>query len=405
MDEQNPARPRFTEFDYRYAVLVQQLLDQGGRKPSRQGVDTFSCTAAQIRVGLGRFVRSPRPERGGEKSKADTNAGAGDDAEDETEADETTVQVRDFPTMHSKRVALSPVLEELAWFLRGETNAKELAARGCHIWDADAAKAADRGFDYPEGELGPIYGRQWRGWGGDQIRKAVEALARNPFDRGNVVSAWNAGEIGEMVLRPCHYAFQFVCRRKPSPSMREKRPVVDCVVNMRSTDVGLGLPFNVTSYALLTVLCVCEAAHMRGVPPADAFELGELVVNMADCHIYAPHIEALSRVSGAVLEDRMKEIDDSVAPLEEILRRAASDIHEHGGELDPLLLYDSFKPAAAEGLTLRLPPALQSTEGFARAENDSLRRPRELFGAYRPYGAADEVPGWKPPALRLELFV
>ena len=254
----------YTDFDGKYTALLRKILEAGdaASKPSRQ-IDpatgkqswTISLTAEQIRIDL------PAPEVQGDE-----------------------IVYSGFPKLFFKHLPLEQVAKELAWFIRGGTNSLDLEARGCSIWKDDAAKASDRGFDYPPGELGPIYGWQWRKHpGGDQIERAVAKLCETPFARDNVVSAWDVERLNDMVLRPCHYSFQFVCRS------RGRVIHVDCVVTMRSTDVGLGLPFNVASYSLLTILCSIEASQRTG----HDYCPGELIVNMADCHVYGNHVEPL----------------------------------------------------------------------------------------------------------------
>lgn len=254
----------YTDFDGEYTALLRKILESGENaiKPSRQ-IDpatgkkswTFSLTAQQIRIKL------PAPEDQGDE-----------------------IVYPNFPKLFFKHLPLEQVAKELAWFLRGGTNSLDLEARGCSIWKADADKATFRGHELPPGELGPIYGWQWRKHPGyDQIDRAIETLTSNPFARDNVVSAWDVERLGEMVLKPCHYSFQFVCRKSGDTIL------VDCVVTMRSTDVGLGLPFNVASYALLTILCALEASEITET----AYHPGELIVNMADCHVYGNHVEYL----------------------------------------------------------------------------------------------------------------
>jgi thymidylate synthase len=290
-----PKHGGYTDFDRAYARLVIDIARTGREKPSRQKMDgpkgpqsltAVSLTAAQIRVPIGNlFVRSGRFE------------------------------VENFPNLMSKYIPLGPVFAELAWFLRGETNSKDLEARGCKIWKDDADKAAERGFDgLDPGGLGPIYGHQWRKRpGGDQIERAVSALMADPFSRRNVVSSWDADRICEMVLPPCHFAFQFVCTPTTmfSAECTSTSITVDCVVYMRSTDIGLGLPFNVLSYAMLTILCLLEA-EVRGRDKACAqddrtpnwklYQPGEVIVSMGDCHIYKPHLDPLVELAKRVLE-------------------------------------------------------------------------------------------------------
>lgn len=132
---------------------------------------------------------------------------------------------------------------------------------------------------------------------GDQIGRVIEGLRADPYSRRHVVSCWDVERLADMALPPCHYSFQLVCRpRPPGPAGDAPGGVdVDCVVTMRSTDVGLGLPFNVVSYTLLTCL-LCSAA---GAGREQKFYPGELVVNMADCHVYTPHLEKLAEAAAA----------------------------------------------------------------------------------------------------------
>lgn len=259
-------------FDEQYEALVRRVAREGAAKPSRQaGARTRSLTGATIRVPIG------------ERHDPEPASPAG------------WVEIRGFPALRCKRLALGQVFAELAWFLRGSTSAAELAARGCHIWDADARRAAARGLDLPAGELGPIYGYQWRRRpSGDQLAQAVAALAEDPFGRRNLVVSWNADDLPGMVLPPCHYAFQFVCEPAPGPDLAEDVRV-HCVVTMRSTDVGLGLPFNVASYAMLTALA-CLEAEARG---ARRYAPGDVIVNMADCHVYESHLAPLQAAVAA----------------------------------------------------------------------------------------------------------
>src|SRR5689334_19106599 len=182
-----------------------------------------------------------------------------------------------FPLVTTKRVLLLSVVHELLWFLRGETNTRYLREHGVTIWDewADA-----------NGELGPVYGKQWRAWpapeGGsiDQIAQVVTQLRNNPDSRRIIVSAWNVGELDQMRLMPCHAFFQFyVAQGKLS-----------CQLYQRSADIFLGVPFNIASYALL----VHMVAQQCDLTP------GEFVWTGGDCHLYLNHLEQvdeqLSRV-------------------------------------------------------------------------------------------------------------
>ena len=173
-----------------------------------------------------------------------------------------------FPAVTTKRLAFKTMTTELLWFLRGETNIKSLVENNCHIWDEWADD---------DGNLGPVYGKQWRAWEGasgdtiDQITQLIDGLNNNPSSRRHIVSAWNVADIHKMALPPCHLLFQF--------SVKENR--LSCALNQRSGDLFLGVPFNVASYALLTHMLaqVCE------------LEVGEFVHFIGDAHIYTNHME------------------------------------------------------------------------------------------------------------------
>lgn len=159
------------------------------------------------------------------------------------------------------------MIEELLWFIRGSTNAHELRDKGVHIWDAWAPE---------DGDLGPVYGYQWRNWVGsdgsihDQLLTAILTLKQNPESRRIIVNAWNVGDLDKMALPPCHMMFQFVVQNGR----------LDCIVTQRSADMLLGVPFDIASYAALTLLV---AKQVDLIP-------GELVWNGGDCHIYANHV-------------------------------------------------------------------------------------------------------------------
>lgn len=173
-----------------------------------------------------------------------------------------------FPLVTTKKLHLRSIVHELIWFLRGETNIAYLKERGVGIWDewADAA-----------GELGPVYGKQWRAWGTadggtiDQIANVVEQIRRNPDSRRLIVSAWNVGELDRMALQPCHALFQFY--------VADGR--LSCQLYQRSGDIFLGVPFNIASYALLTHMI----AQVTGLEP------GDFVHTLGDAHLYANHVE------------------------------------------------------------------------------------------------------------------
>jgi thymidylate synthase len=173
-----------------------------------------------------------------------------------------------FPLVTTKRIHVKSVIEELLWFLRGETNVRTLREKGVTIWDEWADE---------DGELGPVYGRQWRAWATgdgrhvDQLARVVEQLRNDPDSRRIIVSAWNVGELEKMALAPCHAFFQcYVAAGRLSLQ-----------VYQRSADVFLGVPFNIASYALLTHILAQQAE----------LAVGELVWTGGDCHLYLNHLE------------------------------------------------------------------------------------------------------------------
>jgi thymidylate synthase len=173
-----------------------------------------------------------------------------------------------FPLVTTKKLHLKSIIHELLWFLAGDTNIKYLNDHGVRIWDewADA-----------QGELGPVYGRQWRSWPApdgrsiDQIAELLTAIRRNPDSRRLIVSAWNPADVDKMALPPCHCLFQFYVARGR----------ISCQLYQRSADVFLGVPFNIASYALLTLM----VAQVTGLVP------GEFVHTFGDAHLYLNHVE------------------------------------------------------------------------------------------------------------------
>ena len=214
-----------------YLELLERVLKEGERRTDRTGVGTLSIFGAQTRYDL----------RQG------------------------------FPLVTTKKVIFDSVVKELLWFLRGETNTKTL---GCGIWDAWADK---------DGELGPIYGKQWRSWSAstptgeprtiDQIKSVVEAIARDPTSRRLIVSAWNVGDLPQMALSPCHALFQFYVAGDR----------LDLQLYQRSADLAVGVPFNIASYALL--LHIVAAA--TGLSP------GYFIHTFGDAHIYLNHVDGV----------------------------------------------------------------------------------------------------------------
>jgi thymidylate synthase len=211
-----------------YHDLMQYVLDNGTEKHDRTGTGTLSVFGYQMRFNL---------EKG-------------------------------FPLITTKKVHLKSIIHELIWFLKGETNIKYLKDNGVSIWDEWANE---------NGELGPVYGSQWRSWpttsGGkiDQITQVVNQIKNNPDSRRLIVSAWNVGEIENMALPPCHSFFQFyVADGKLS-----------CQLYQRSADIFLGVPFNIASYALLTMM-MAQACNLKP---------GDFVHTLGDAHLYLNHLE------------------------------------------------------------------------------------------------------------------
>ena len=211
-----------------YLDLLRDLLDHGVRRGDRTGTGTLGLFGRQMRFDLG----------------------------------------RGFPLLTTKKLHWRSIVVELLWFLRGETNVRWLQDRGVSIWD----EWAD-----PDGELGPVYGKQWRSWTApdgrqiDQIARLVEGLRADPYSRRHVVSAWNPAEVEDMALPPCHCLFQF--------HVAEGR--LSCQLYQRSADVFLGVPFNIASYALLTMM----------IAKAVGLEPGDFVHTLGDAHLYANHQE------------------------------------------------------------------------------------------------------------------
>ena len=205
-----------------------------------------------------------------------------------------------FPLVTTKKVFTKAIILELLWFLRGDSNATWLQERGVTIWDEWAA---------PNGDLGPVYGVQWRSWptpdGGhiDQIAEVVKALKTNPDSRRIIVSAWNVAELSKMALMPCHAFFQFYVAPGDSPSSRGR---LSCQLYQRSADIFLGVPFNIASYALLTHMLAQQCD----------LQVGDFIWTGGDCHIYSNHTEQvklqLSRQPHPYPTLRIKRRPDSI---------------------------------------------------------------------------------------------
>ena len=194
-----------------------------------------------------------------------------------------------FPLLTTKKIHLKSVIHELLWFLSGETNIKYLKDNSVTIWD----EWADT-----NGDLGPVYGHQWRSWDTasgesvDQIAQLIDQLKNNPDSRRLIVSAWNVGALAEMKLPPCHAFFQFYVAEKK----------LSCQLYQRSADIFLGVPFNIASYALLTMM-VAEVCNL---------EYGEFVHTLGDAHIYINHLDQVNEVNFNHDEDKIVSCSESV---------------------------------------------------------------------------------------------
>ncbi|XP_043223338.1 thymidylate synthase-like [Amphibalanus amphitrite] len=234
-----------------YLDLIRRIMETGVRRPDRTGTGTLALFGAQMRFSL----------RDGQ-----------------------------FPLLTTKRVFWRGVAEELLWFIRGSTDARELQKRGIHIWDGNSSREfLDKsGFtDREEGDLGPVYGFQWRhcgaeyrgmdadytGQGVDQLANLIHDIKTNPTSRRLLMCAWNVVDVPKMALPPCHCLVQFFVADGE----------LSCQLYQRSCDMGLGVPFNIASYALLT----CMIAHVTGLKP------GEFVHSTGDTHVYLNHVEPL----------------------------------------------------------------------------------------------------------------
>jgi len=239
-----------------YLRLLRRVLSEGEERNDRTGVGTISVFGAHLVFDL----------------------------------------TKGFPLITTKEVPFRHVAVELEWMLRGITTVKYLQEKKVHIWDADSKRAHLRELKYPEGELGPVYGFQWRNFGGkhdpsqprhissglpeasrgkDQIQEALRLIRHDPTSRRNYVSAWAPGELNKMALPPCHLSFQFYVRQGK---------FLDCKADLRSNDLFIGAPFNISSYALLT----CLFSAMTNLTP------GRLVYSVGDAHVYKNHLEQVN---------------------------------------------------------------------------------------------------------------
>lgn len=217
-----------------YLDLLSRVLDEGTPKSDRTGTGTLSVFGHQMRFDL----------------------------------------AEGFPVLTTKKLHLRSIFGELLWFLRGDTNVQWLHDRRISIWDEWADE---------NGDLGPVYGHQWRSWptpdGGtvDQIARVVESIRTNPDSRRHIVSAWNVADVDDMALPPCHTMFQFYV----SPATDDRPARLSCQLYQRSADIFLGVPFNIASYALLTSM----VAQVTDLAP------GEFVHTLGDAHLYSNHVD------------------------------------------------------------------------------------------------------------------
>nr|CDS33455.1 thymidylate synthase [Hymenolepis microstoma] len=262
-----------------YLNLVRRVLTEGVLRDDRTGTGTWSIFGPQIRFDL----------RNGH-----------------------------FPLLTTKQTFFRGILEELLWFIRGSTDAKELSAKKVKFWDANGSRAFldQLGFtEREEGDLGPVYGFQWRhsgadyvdckadysGQGFDQLSNCIKLIRERPWDRRILIVAWNPRDLKKMVLPPCHCLVQFYVANSE----------LSCMLYQRSGDMGLGVPFNIASYSLLTLMI----AHITGLKP------GEFIHTIGDCHVYTNHKEPLLQqlkrepkpFPKLVIKREVKEIDDFVA--------------------------------------------------------------------------------------------
>lgn len=235
-----------TGADHQYLTLLQHLLDSGVDRDDRTGTGTRGIFGQQMRFDLR----------------------------------------QSFPLLTSKRVHLKSIIHELLWFLAGRTDNQWLEARGVRIWKEWATAEQCARFGRAEGDLGPIYGHQWRNYGAtrhgdgsyaqdgvDQIKAVIDGIRNNPVSRRLIVSGWNPQEANQVALPPCHTLFQFWCD--------PKRKILSCQLYQRSGDVFLGVPFNIASYSLLTMMI----AQVTG------YTAGEFIHTLGDAHLYHNHFE------------------------------------------------------------------------------------------------------------------
>ncbi|KAH7642737.1 thymidylate synthase isoform X2 [Dermatophagoides farinae] len=276
--------------EYQYLDLIKHVLDNGAEKNDRTGTGTFSVFGTQSRYSL---------------------------------RDQT------LPLITTKRVFWRGVVEELLWFLQGSTDSKKLSEKGVKIWDANGSREFldSLGFaDRQEGDLGPVYGFQWRHFGAeyrdknsdynaqgvDQLKQLIHTIKTNPNDRRMIISAWNPTDLPKMALPPCHCLAQFYVNNGE----------LSCQLYQRSGDIGLGVPFNIASYSLLThvIAHICE------------LKTGEFIHTIGDAHIYRDHVDALR-----------EQLTRTPKPFPKIqFKRIVNDIDDFKFEDIQLIGYDPY---------------------------------------------------------------
>ncbi|KAJ7732716.1 thymidylate synthase/dCMP hydroxymethylase domain-containing protein [Mycena metata] len=250
--------------EQQYLDLIRLVLDTGAPRPDRTGTGTLSLFAPPaLRFSLAN---------------------------------------NSLPLLTTKRTFLRGIVEELLWFVRGATDSTLLSAKGVKIWDGNGSAEflQKRGLGHRRpGDLGPVYGFQWRhfgatytdcdkdysGEGVDQLRECIRKIKEDPTDRRIILSAWNPADIPQMALPPCHMLCQFYVHLPPASSPTDK-PKLSCLMYQRSADLGLGIPFNIASYALLT--------HM--IAQVTNTTAHELIIQLGDAHVYRDHVDALEGI-------------------------------------------------------------------------------------------------------------
>ncbi len=283
---------------YNYLKLVQDVMRKGVWTDNRTGIDTVSIFGTQLRFDLRYGL---------------------------------------FPLVTTKKMHMRGIFEELMWFLRGQTNSKILEEKGVNIWRGNTTREAlDKlGLHhYPEGEGGEIYGSHWRNWNGweppgitepinmnqpvDQIEKVIEMLRKDFHSRRILVTAWNPSNLHQACLPPCHVLFQFYSRNRQ----------LSCQFYMRSVDIGLGLPYNITSYALLTYFIAAVTGHGPH----------ELIFTAGDTHIYENHVEPLKlQLTRSPRAEPTLKIKKPLKELDDILALEFSDIEIEGYDPHPTI--------------------------------------------------------------------